>query len=86
MGLIDNNFPLNPIIYPNPTDGNVIIDLKVSYKNVTITLHDLSGRKIMDKNYVQAQNFDLNINQSSGVYFLTINAENKRAVFKLIKN
>lgn len=86
LGLIDNNFPLNPIIYPNPTDGNVIIDLKVSYKNVTITLHDLSGRKIMDKNYVQAQNFDLNINQSSGVYFLTINAENKRAVFKLIKN
>jgi hypothetical protein len=40
----------------------------------------------MDKNYVQAQNFDLNINQSSGVYFLTLNAENKRAVFKLIKN
>ena len=86
LGLIDNNFPLNPIIYPNPTVGNITIDLKHNYRNISISLHDMLGRKIMDKNYGQERNFELTIMQSPGVYFLTINTGNKRAVFRLIKN
>jgi photosystem II stability/assembly factor-like uncharacterized protein len=86
LGLIGNNFPLKPSIYPNPTEGNITIDLKNNYKNVSISLHDILGRKILDKNYDQTQNFELTIRQSPGVYFLSINTENKKAVFKLIKN
>ena len=44
------------------------------------------GRKIMAKDYELVQNFGLTLQQSSGVYFLTIISENKKAVFKLIKN
>ena len=34
LGVIENTFPENPIIYPNPTDGNVSIDLRKNYNNV----------------------------------------------------
>ena len=38
LGLIENGFPLKPIIYPNPTDGNISIDLRNNYNNISIEL------------------------------------------------
>ena len=73
-------------MYPNPTDGIVTVDLKKNYSNVSIAVHDMLGRKIMTKHYELVQNFGLTLQRSSGVYFLTIISENKKAVFKLIKN
>ena len=86
LGIIENTFPENPIIYPNPTDGNVSIDLRKNYNNVIIQLNDILGRKIIERSYNQGRVFNLNINESPGVYFLTIVTENKRVVFRLVKN
>jgi hypothetical protein len=86
LGIIENTFPENPIIYPNPTNGNVSIDLRKNYNNVIIQLNDILGRKIIEKSYNQGRVFNLNIKESSGVYFLTIVTENKRVVFRLVKN
>ena len=86
VGLIENNFPLDPVIYPNPTDGHIFVDLKSAYDNISISLNDISGKKITSKTFNRATNFGLDIDQAAGIYFLTITAENKKAVFKLIKN
>ena len=86
LGVINSNFSIQPSLHPNPTNGNVTLDLKKNYNNVSITLHDMLGRKIMAKDYELVQNFELTLQQSSGVYFLTVISENKKAVFKLIKN
>ena len=86
LGIIENTFAENPIIYPNPTNGNVSIDLRKNYNNVIIQLNDILGRKIIERSYNQGRVFNLNINESPGVYFLTIVTENKRVVFRLVKN
>ena len=86
LGIIENTFPENPIIYPNPTDGNVSIDLRKNYNNVIIQLNDILGRKIIEQSYNQGRVFNLNIKESPGIYFLTIVTENKRVVFRLVKN
>ena len=86
LGLVENNFDLSPVIFPNPTDGNITIDLKANYENVTIHLNDILGRKIITKSYNQGQLFNLNINNADGIYFLSVIAENKKVVFRLIKN
>ena len=86
LGIIENTFPENPIIYPNPTNGNVSIDLRKNYNNVIIQLNDILGRKIIEQLYNQGRVFNLNIKESPGVYFLTIFTENKRVVFRLVKN
>jgi hypothetical protein len=86
LGLIENNFPLNPIMYPNPTEGNISVDLRDNYSNIIIELTDILGRKIKTNSYVQGQYFNLNINEEAGIYFLTVIAENKKVVFRVVKN
>ena len=86
LGLIENTFPENPIIYPNPTNGVVSVDLRKDYSNVIIQLNDILGRQLMNKSYNEGRVFNLNINESPGVYFLTIVTENKKVVFRLVKN
>jgi hypothetical protein len=73
-------------MYPNPTDGNISVDLRDNYSNVIVEITDILGRKIKTNSYDQGQHFNLNINEEAGVYFLTVIAENKKVVFRLIKN
>ncbi len=49
-------------------------------------LIDILGRKIIEQSYNQGRVFNLNIKESPGVYFLNIVTENKRVVFRLVKN
>ena len=86
LGIIENTFSENPIMYPNPTNGDVSIDLRKNYNNLVIQLNDIIGRKIFEQSYNQGRVFDLNINGDSGIYFLTIATENKKVVFRLVKN
>ena len=86
LGLIENSFPENPIIYPNPTNGVVSIDLRKNFNNVTIQLNDILGRQLMNKSYNEGRVFSLNIIEAPGVYFLSIIAENKKVIFRLVKN
>ena len=86
MGMYENNLPLTPIIYPNPTDGRVTVDLKSTYKNITVKMNDLLGRELFTKFYSEGQEINFKINEPSGVYFLSIVTENKKLVFKLVKN
>ena len=85
QNLIENDFSFTPIIYPNPTSGKISIDLINNLDDVSLILTDVNGKRIFSKNYFEVQEIDLNINQSKGIYFLTIISENKNAVFKLIK-
>ena len=86
MGINENNLPLNPIIYPNPTEGKVTIDLKSSYKDISVKLYDLLGRELFTKFYNEGRELHFKINEPSGVYFLSIVTENKKLVFRLVKN
>ena len=76
---------VKPIIYPNPTDGDLSIDLRSNYNDIVIKINDLIGRDIVTRYYDQGQQFNLNLNKESGIYFLTIIAQDKKAVFRVIK-
>ena len=86
MGLNDNNMLLTPIIYPNPTAGKITVDLKSSYKDISVKLNDILGRELFSKSYTQVRELELEIDEAPGVYFLSIIAENKKVIFRLVKN
>ena len=69
LGIIENTFPENSIIYPNPTNGNVSIDLRKNYNNVIIQLNDILGRKIIEQSYNQGRVFNLNIRKAREFIF-----------------
>jgi para-nitrobenzyl esterase len=85
VGIIENNFGNELLVYPNPTDGNFSIDLGKNLNSTTITITDLSGKIIQSKKYNDSQILNLKIKEPVGVYLLIIESENKKAVIRLIK-
>ena len=86
LGLIENNFQNKPLVYPNPTIGSISVDLGAIYKNIFITLTDINGRIIQFKNNLNGRFFDMDIDSSSGMYFLTIESNGNKAIIRVIKN
>jgi serine protease AprX len=78
-------------IFPNPFNESINIIFYSSFeKNVTVTIHDATGRIIKEeKHYVNDSYNELVIDDlsdlSSGLYFLTIKSENSFVTSKLIK-
>ena len=68
-----------------PTSGNFSIDLGAVYESTGISITDISGRLIESKTIAQSQILNLSINEPAGIYFITIQAGDKKAVIRLIK-
>ncbi|WP_055447566.1 T9SS type A sorting domain-containing protein [Lacinutrix mariniflava] len=73
-------------VLPNPSNGNIKIkNTGVPLQRITIT--DINGHKILTQNLNGAttdKNLDLSSKLSSGLYFMTIAAEDATTVKKLI--
>ena len=69
-------------IYPNPTTGSVFIKGNAPERIVTVT--DLAGRVILEKNLSGSNLVDLS-GQPNGVYFIEIQTENQKIVKRVIK-
>ena len=84
-GIIENNFGDDLVVSPNPTDGNFSIDLGANYENAQITITDLSGKLIESKNFTNSQVLNLYLDEASGIYLVSIQAGNKKAIIQLVK-
>ncbi|MFV7233955.1 reprolysin-like metallopeptidase [Flavobacterium sp. ZB4R12] len=64
------------VLYPNPNKGNFNLKFTSdSTSRIKVLVHDLSGRKIFEKEYGIQQNFNENIqlkNAQPGLYLLTV--------------
>lgn len=85
LNIIENNFGTDLQVYPNPTDGKILIDLCDAYATVSISISDIKGKLIRSEKYVQEQVISLSIQEPNGFYLLTILAEDKTAIIRLIK-
>ena len=85
LGLISNDFDNEFLLYPNPTEGNFIINLGKTYENITATLTDLRGTKIQSKVYRKIETLNLNIDASTGVYLLIIESGDRKSIMRLVK-
>nr|WP_299205020.1 T9SS type A sorting domain-containing protein [uncultured Brumimicrobium sp.] len=84
-GLEDFESALNISIYPNPTNGEFSIDLGETIQSLTIYITDITGKEVYSNGYKSTQKVNLNLNDSPGVYFVTIEADGVQSKYKLIK-
>jgi hypothetical protein len=83
----------NPIkvvtLTPNPTLGNVIVDVKLGkVANLRVQIYNMIGQLIDTQQISQKDQaqFEFNlINQANGIYFVRISADNKIYTAKLVK-
>lgn len=77
-----NNFSISP----NPTPGLIKIKSNFNHKEVNIKLYSLNGSLLLSKPYLETQN-TINLESlQKGIYFLHINNNKNKEVFKIIKN
>ncbi len=85
---IANNSLANFALYPNPNKGNFTVQFNsTSDKEVSILVHDMRGRTILNNKYSNTGLFSQNVqlNQvQSGVYLVTVQDGDKKVVKRII--
>jgi|GEM_PF-3731551 len=60
-------------MYPNPSEGSVTIDLGKNYENISLTVSNISGQKVMNHTYASAHQIGIsNSSLPQGIYFIKI--------------
>jgi hypothetical protein len=85
VGLIENTFGGELLIYPNPTVGNFSVDLGKIYESAEISISEINGKLIRSLSVCQEQILSMSINEPMGFYLITVTADGKLAVFRLLK-
>ena len=86
LGLVASDFSNELLIFPNPTSGNLSIDLGDVYPLTTITITNLQGKIIQSGSYKDKQLLPLQLEAATGVYLLKIEAGVKKAHIRIIKD
>lgn len=81
LGIEDNN--INFSVYPNPTNGEVIID--VPNENFDYVLTNMIGEVILSGKSITSKNIDLS-QFENGIYFITIDIDGTNKTVKVVKN
>lgn len=85
--LAENPEPLGFDIYPNPTLGDLYIDLEESYQDdLKVRLYDYRGRLIYRNNFRNQQTIKLDLRDiAQGSYFLRVIVDGKQRVVQINK-
>jgi len=80
----------NFVVFPNPNKGNFAIQYTSPVAHdVTITVHDIRGRKVFENKYTNTGLFYQNVqleNAQAGLYMVTVQDGAKRMVKKVMVN
>ena len=62
----------NLSLYPNPTTGNITIELGEVKQDLKITITNSIGQVILSYNYASTDLINLDLNYPKGLYFLRL--------------
>ena len=71
-------------IYPNPSRGDITIDLKSDFAKVSIKVWSISGHLMKEVNSTNERFVELKMNSESGVYYLEIEVDNEITWAKIL--
>ena len=86
ISIIENALNSDIMVYPNPTNGLIKIDLGEFLSDFTVSINDESGKLISQSTHKETKILEINLKIQPGIYLLTINSRNKMATIRLIKN
>ena len=72
-------------LYPNPTYGDVSIDLSTLRENVQMKITDVYGRQLEFNTYQQLQSIPFTLDFPPGIYLFHILADGQRKVIQVVK-
>ena len=85
VGIEESTYEPSINVHPNPSNGNISIELEKSEPCVNVELFDFSGRLVQRAEFKNTSEFDLNIESEAGVYFLQVRTNDYSKKIKVIK-
>jgi len=76
IGIMESNFESPILVYPNPSNGMFSIDLGRWYDHVQTVVHNIEGKQIYSEK-TEGQQIEVQLDQSPGMYFLTVTSPAK---------
>jgi len=72
-------------VYPNPTSGNINIDLKEVKQDIKATITNSLGQVIFIQNFEATNLISIDIDAPSGIYFLNLKSDRESKTIKVLK-
>jgi hypothetical protein len=73
-------------VYPQITNTSFHISIPSASPDVQVLLYDNVGKLILNDNYANTQELDIDISQyTSGIYLLNIISNDTKQVFRIVK-
>ncbi len=85
VDIMENTFNNQFTVYPNPTNGKLKIVFEDELNNVELILRSAIGEEVYRNQYETKNQIELELETTAGIYFIEILTNNKKAVFKVIK-
>ena len=84
VGIIDNGKSIIVNVYPNPTFGNVNIELAKQQSEVQIALYDMYGKLVYLNKYQDTKLIEFSFDAPPGVYYLNVKSGDRSSRHKII--
>lgn len=72
------------VVYPNPTDGNVNIQLSGNASSNTVTIFNAEGKLVASHDFKETNQISFNPGLNAGVFLLKVDNKNGNYFYKLI--
>ena len=83
VGILENNFD-HLVAYPNPTQGQITIDLGETQPKIEVIITNISGQKIQESTFYNTPIISVEIDAEPGLYQIEIRAQSE-ARLKVLK-
>jgi hypothetical protein len=71
--------------FPNPTHGEMNIELGANYNDVSVIVRNATGQEVSRKSFNNANSLQFNIPGEPGFYTMEVAAQDKKALLKVMK-
>ena len=85
VGIAENSFEGQLRVYPNPTQGDVTLDLGKAHASITVTVYDIHSRLVQTQSFSHTDKVNISLDQPKGVYFVHVASADEKAIVRLIK-
>lgn len=86
VGVDENDFGSGLVVYPNPTFGDLTIDLGNTYSNILVFVYNSLGQEVLNKQIPSSSSVELSILDAAGIYTIEIRTEERKsAIIHVVK-
>ena len=71
-------------MYPNPSNGSFTFESNQIHENARLTITDIGGRIVYQSYIENKSEFQVNLNETSGIYIVEVSTASSTKTYKLV--